>query len=238
MNVFNLSSPPFDIYSMAGMIWVDGLHYSPMAFLLMTARSGRWTVAGGVGDDERSQRVPGALEHHPEAHLAGDLRDLPDPLRRAIESFEVRRCSGCRSASGLHLVDLPGGAPLPEPDRPGLDLRDHPAADHDVGIYFISKLSSSGSKYSTMTGKGFRPAPDRSRPLALGRGRGVLPLFPADRAAAVRGAALVVVPEVLLGAFDRGAEEPDARPVSLRHQLPEPRPLVWNSVALSFGSAT
>src|SRR6202048_1107687 len=26
-----------DIYSMPGMLWVDGLHYSPMAFLLMTA---------------------------------------------------------------------------------------------------------------------------------------------------------------------------------------------------------
>jgi iron(III) transport system permease protein len=26
-----------NIYTMAGMIWVDGLHYSPMAFLLMTA---------------------------------------------------------------------------------------------------------------------------------------------------------------------------------------------------------
>ena len=26
-----------NIYSIPGMIWVDGLHYSPMAFLLMTA---------------------------------------------------------------------------------------------------------------------------------------------------------------------------------------------------------
>ena len=26
-----------NVYTMAGMIWVDGLHYSPMAFLLMTA---------------------------------------------------------------------------------------------------------------------------------------------------------------------------------------------------------
>src|SRR5215471_1653259 len=26
-----------NVYSMAGMIWVDGLHYSPMAFLLMSA---------------------------------------------------------------------------------------------------------------------------------------------------------------------------------------------------------
>ena len=36
-NWFGLEQPPFDIYSMAGMIWVDGLHYSPMAFLLMSA---------------------------------------------------------------------------------------------------------------------------------------------------------------------------------------------------------
>src|SRR5437773_13257 len=32
-----IEQPLFDIYSMAGMIWVDGLHYSPMAFLLMSA---------------------------------------------------------------------------------------------------------------------------------------------------------------------------------------------------------
>src|SRR5262245_12927454 len=34
---FGLEEPPFNIYSLAGMVWVDGLHYSPMAFLLMTA---------------------------------------------------------------------------------------------------------------------------------------------------------------------------------------------------------
>src|SRR6185295_7610456 len=32
-----LENSPFDIYSLGGMIWVDGLHYSPMAFLLMSA---------------------------------------------------------------------------------------------------------------------------------------------------------------------------------------------------------
>src|SRR5207253_3587047 len=26
-----------NVYSLAGMVWVDGLHYSPVAFLLMTA---------------------------------------------------------------------------------------------------------------------------------------------------------------------------------------------------------
>ena len=35
--LFALENPPFDIYTLWGMIWVDGLHYSPMAFLLMSA---------------------------------------------------------------------------------------------------------------------------------------------------------------------------------------------------------
>jgi iron(III) transport system permease protein len=37
MSWFNLQDPVFDIYSMWGMIWVDGLQSSPIAFLLMTA---------------------------------------------------------------------------------------------------------------------------------------------------------------------------------------------------------
>ena len=36
-NWLGLENHLFDIYSLAGMIWVDGLHYSPMAFLLMSA---------------------------------------------------------------------------------------------------------------------------------------------------------------------------------------------------------
>src|SRR6266513_1464208 len=36
-NSFGLEKPLFNVYSLWGMIWVDGLHYSPMAFLLMTA---------------------------------------------------------------------------------------------------------------------------------------------------------------------------------------------------------
>src|ERR1700688_3597337 len=35
--IFATDTVFIDIYSIPGMIWVDGLHYSPMAFLLMTA---------------------------------------------------------------------------------------------------------------------------------------------------------------------------------------------------------
>jgi iron(III) transport system permease protein len=36
-HAFSTDAGFIDIYSLPGMIWVDGLHYSPMAFLLMTA---------------------------------------------------------------------------------------------------------------------------------------------------------------------------------------------------------
>ena len=35
--LFDTDAVFVNVYTMAGMIWVDGLHYSPMAFLLMTA---------------------------------------------------------------------------------------------------------------------------------------------------------------------------------------------------------
>ena len=35
--IFSTDKVFVDVYSMLGMIWVDGLHYSPVAFLMMTA---------------------------------------------------------------------------------------------------------------------------------------------------------------------------------------------------------
>ncbi len=61
-----------DIYTMAGMIWVDGLHYSPMAFLLMSA-----AFRSMDPSLEESAMMSGASvlqiawRDHPEAGLAG-----------------------------------------------------------------------------------------------------------------------------------------------------------------------
>ena len=66
----------FNIYTMAGMIWVDGLHYSPMAFLLMTAAFRSMDpVARGVGDDERRLGAADRAADHAAAGLAGGVRD-------------------------------------------------------------------------------------------------------------------------------------------------------------------
>ena len=72
-----------------------------------------------------------------------------------------------------------------------------------LGVWACARLSNSGSRYATVTGKGFRP-----RPLDLGRWRYVAAaLFAAYFAArgrpAVRDAAVVVVPDVLRGAVAR-----------------------------------
>ena len=66
----------FNIYTLAGMIWVDGLHYSPMAFLLMTAafRSMDPSLEES-GADERRLGAADRAADHAEARLAGDARD-------------------------------------------------------------------------------------------------------------------------------------------------------------------
>ena len=67
---------------MAGMIWVDGLHYSPMAFLLMSA-----AFRAMDPSLEESATMSGASVWQVawrvtlQADVAGDLRDDPDSVR-------------------------------------------------------------------------------------------------------------------------------------------------------------
>ena len=165
-----------DIYSMGGMIWVDGLHYSPMAFLLMTA-----AFRAMDPSLEESATMSGANVFQVAWRMTLKLTwpaifaDAPDPVR--ARDRVVRGAGAARPAGrhrGVHLVDLPGGAPLPEPDRPRFGLRHDAAGDHDASASTVPVAPlEPGSKYATMTGKGFRPRADRSRPLALVHGRGL-----------------------------------------------------------------
>ena len=158
----------FNVYTMWGMIWVDGLHYSPMAFLLMTAAFRSMDPAleesasmSGANLWQVVRRVTLALS------WPAIFATLLILFVRAIESFEVPA-----------LLGMPGGvfvftsaifeAIHRYPSQVGL------AAAYGVtllgltsiGIYFQSRLSASGHRYSTVTGKGFRP-----RRIDLGRWR-------------------------------------------------------------------
>src|SRR4029077_10685039 len=167
-DVLGLEQPPFDVYSLWGMIWVDGLHYSPMAFLLMTAAFRAMdpsleesATMSGANIFQVAWRVTLKLT------WPAILATLLMLFVRAIESFEVPALLGL--PVGLQVfTSAIYQAVHRYPSQIGLASAYAVTllAMTSVGVYLQSRLSSSGSKYATMTGKGFRP-----RPIDLGRWR-------------------------------------------------------------------
>lgn len=159
MSMFGLDGPVFNIYSMWGMIWVDGLHYSPAAFLLMTA-----AFRAMDPSLEESAMMSGANVFQVLWRITLKLvwpaifATFLILFVKAIESFEVPALLGL--PVGIHVFTSSIYQAVHRyPSQIGL------ASTYAItlllittaGIYFISRLSASGSKYATMTGKGFRP---------------------------------------------------------------------------------
>jgi len=158
-DVFGIDTPLFDIYSIWGMIWVDGLHYSPMAFLLMSANFRAMDPAL-----EESAMMSGANIFQVAWRITLRLSwpaifaTILILFVRAIESFEVPALLGLPVGIQVFTSSI-YQAVHRYPSQVGL------ASAYavtlllitTVGVYFQSRLSSRGSKYATMTGKGFRP---------------------------------------------------------------------------------
>jgi iron(III) transport system permease protein len=154
-----LQEPPFDIYSLGGMIWVDGLHYSPMAFLLMSA-----AFRAMDPSLEESATMSGANMFQVAWRVTLKLTwpaifaTILILFVRAIESFEVPALLGLPVGIQVFTSAI-YQAVHRYPSQVG--LASAYAATllviTTVGVYFVSRLSSRGSKYATMTGKGFRP---------------------------------------------------------------------------------
>jgi iron(III) transport system permease protein len=166
--LFDTDAVFFNVYSMWGMIWVDALHYSPIAFLLMTAAFRSMDPAL-----EESAVMSGAS-------VLQVVRKVTLPLVwpaifatllilfvRAIESFEVPALLGLPVGIQVFTSAI-YQAVHRYPSQIGL------ASSYAVtlllitsaGVYFQSVLSTRGNRYATMTGKGFRP-----RLIDLGRWR-------------------------------------------------------------------
>jgi iron(III) transport system permease protein len=148
-----------NVYSMWGMIWVDGLHYSPMAFLIMTAAFRSMDPAL-----EESAMMSGANVLQTAWRITLKLAwpaifaTLLIMFVRAIESFEVPALLGL-PVGILVFTSSIYQAIHQYPSQIGLACAYGVTLllITTVGIYFQSRLSGHGSKYSTMTGKGFRP---------------------------------------------------------------------------------
>jgi iron(III) transport system permease protein len=166
--LFGTDAVFFNIYTMAGMIWVDGLHYSPIAFLLMTA-----AFRSMDPSLEESAQMSGAsilqIAYRITFRLAWPavLGSLLILFVRAVESFEVPALLGL--PVGIHVYTSAIFQAIHQyPSQIGL------ASSYAItllvlccfGIYLQSRLSYQSSRFSTVTGKGFRP-----RTIDLGRWR-------------------------------------------------------------------
>jgi len=165
---FDTDATFINVYSLGGMMWVDGLHYSPVAFLLMTAAFRAMDPAleesalmSGAGVLQVARRVTLPLV------WPAVFATLLILFVRAIESFEVPALLGLPVGIQVFTSAI-YEAMHRYPAQTGL------ASAYAVtlllitsgGVYFQSHLSSRGSRYATVTGKGFRP-----RTLDLGRWR-------------------------------------------------------------------
>ncbi len=229
-----------NVYSVWGMIWVDGLHYSPMAFLLMTA-----AFRSMDPSLEESAMMSGATVLQTAVRVTLKLAwpaifaTLLILFVRALESFEVPALLGL--PGGIHVFTSAIYQAIHEyPSRIGL------ACAYGVtlllittlGIWLQSRLTGKGSKYSTITGKGFRP-----RVIDIGRWR-----YLTSAIFVVYLLLIVVLPFFILvwSSLQKFYVPPSIE--GLKNLTLDPyrfifsyQPLaksVWNTLVLSIGAAT
>jgi iron(III) transport system permease protein len=157
-----------NIYSLGGMIFVDGMHQSPLAFLLMTAAFRAMDPAL-----EESALMSGAtvpqIARRVTLKLAwpAALAALLILFVRAVESFEVPALLGLPVGIEVYTSSI-YQAIQRYPSEVGL------ASAYavtllliaSVCVYAQSRVAAEVGKFSTVTGKGFRP-----RMMNIGRWR-------------------------------------------------------------------
>jgi iron(III) transport system permease protein len=229
-----------DIYSIGGMIWVDGLHYSPMAFLLMTAAFRSMdpsleeaALMSGASVLQVARRITLTLAW-PAAAAA-----LLILFVRAIESFEVPALLGLPAGIEVYTSSI-YQAVNKYPSEVGL------ASAYAVTLLLIaslcvfaqSRLSTQGTRFATVTGKGFRP-----RVVDIGKWR-----YLAAALFMLYFAVVVVLPFLVLAwsslqKFYSAPSLAAAKNLSFAAYVnvlayPGFGTAVWNSVLLSLGTAT
>lgn len=157
-----------DVYTLSGMMWVDGIQHVPLAFLLMTAALKMMdpsleesAIMSGASVWQTTFRITLRLAS-PAAAAAFLILFV-----RALESFETPALLGLpvgiqvfTSAIWEALHGYPSDIGL------GSTYAVTLLALTAGGIYWQSRLARNANRYATVTGKGFRP-----RVIDLGRWR-------------------------------------------------------------------
>jgi len=161
---------PFNIYSLGGMIWVDGLHYSPFAFLMMSAAFRSMNPAleesafvSGAGLGTTVRRITLRL-------MAPSLLSVFLLLFiRNLGTFEVPALIGRPAGIEVFTAKIWAATRRYPPD---FGLAGVYALTllllTSVGLFVNSRLLRDTRRYATVTGEGFR-----GRVLDLGPWRAV-----------------------------------------------------------------
>ena len=154
---------PFNVYSIPGMIVIEGLHLAPLVFLLMVA-----AFRSMDPSLEESAIMSGAS-------LPTVFRKITLPLVRpalyaavlimvvrGLESFEVPAVVGLRNHIWVYTSRIWQALndAVPNYGQAGAYAMSLLVLTA-IGVYFQSRLSNRGRAFQTITGKGFRPHPVR-----------------------------------------------------------------------------
>lgn len=229
-----------NVYTMAGMIWVDGIHYAPIAFLLMTAAFRSMdpsleesAMMSGASIAAIARRVTLKLAW-PAAAAAFLILFV-----RAIESFETPALLGLPVGIQVFTSSIydaihryPSNIGLASAYAIGL------LALTSAGVWWQSRVSAQGGKYSTVTGKGFRP-----RVMDIGRWRWLTGGFLALYGLLVVGLPFAVLVWSSLQRFYAVPTWAALQNLTLKSyesvlNYPGVGTAVWNSFVLAIGSAT
>src|ERR671915_1411185 len=158
----------FNIFSMAGMIFIEGLHLSPLVFLLMVAAFKSMDPSLEESALSSGARLPTVIRRVTLPLVKPALfASVLIIMVRGLEAFEVPQ-----------LVGIPAGIWV-FTSRIYRALNTYPIEYGNagalatsllvltsIGVFLQSRFSRTGKRYQTVTGKGFRP-----RPMELGKWR-------------------------------------------------------------------
>lgn len=182
---------PFNIYSMGGLIWVEGMVTAPLAFLLIAAALRSMDPAL-----EESAKTLGSTE-------IGLTWRITFPLMRPaiLAAWTLNFVRAIESFDTPSIIALPAGIDVftTKIFREALESfpsNDNLAAAYGVGLLFIAllfvtfyrRMTAKVERYTTVTGKGFRP-----HTIDLGKWKGL-----ASGAALIMLFFMVVVPLLTL----------------------------------------
>ncbi len=240
MGLFRLGAAPFDIFSRGGMIWVEGLHWSPVVYLMMSAA---FRSMDPALEDAALMSGSGLLRTLYQVTLKLNLPTILGVwlllFLRGLETFEVPA-----------IIGLPAGIQV-FTSRIYLAVKGYPSdfglagaystillALTVAGIVLYSRFIGESGRFATITGKGFRP-----HMMDLGPWR-----YPATAMLVAYLGVMVVLPVFVLlwNSVLPFYMKPSLKALSMATldnyafvlRLPKTARAIGNSIGLAIGSAT